>query len=80
MYGLLKYIMISLYKNVCIVFQGLGGLSFLIVLPLPTVLLVACPYGRVFLCYFIKLSSHKMASPCSVSSTMMYVRHLSMMS
>lgn len=54
MYGLLQRIMISLYKNACIVFQEAGGLSFLLVLPLPTVLLVACPYGRVFLYYFIK--------------------------
>lgn len=58
MYGLLQHTMISLYKNACIVFQGGGGLFFLLVLPFPTVLLVACPYGKVFLCYFIKCCLH----------------------
>lgn len=58
MYGLLQHTMISLYKNACIVFQGAGGLSFSLVLPLPTVLLGACPYSRLFLCYFIKCCLH----------------------
>lgn len=52
-YGLLQHIMISLYKN-ALFFQWAGGLFFLLLLPLPTVLLVACPYGRVFLCSFIR--------------------------